>query len=263
MKIKFSKYQGAGNDFIMIDARNSMQNLGEEQIKFLCDRHFGIGADGLILLSEDPDSDFRMKYYNADGREGSMCGNGGRCIIRFAEDLGIIKGETVFSAFDGLHKGTVRNKIIRLEMGSVNKVEVYDTHVFLDTGSPHHIEFVEDVSKTDVKTLGEKIRWGAPYFEEGSNVDFVEILSDGAMKIRTFERGVEDETLACGTGITAAVLAADELGKIKGKRVEVMALGGNLAVEFEKTEEGIYTDIILEGPAEKVFEGEIEIEENL
>lgn len=263
MNIKFSKYQGAGNDFIMIDGRSSFPDLNEKQIERLCDRHFGIGADGLIILSEDADSDFRMIYYNADGREGSMCGNGGRCILRFAETLGIIEGEAVFSAFDGLHRGWLDKQKVRIEMSAVGKVEIYDNHVFLDTGSPHHIEFVENVAKIDVLTLGKKIRWGAPYLEEGSNVDFVEILSEDALKIRTYERGVEGETLACGTGITAAVLAAYELGKIKRNRVAVTAEGGELAVEFKKSESGNYTDIILEGPAEKVFEGEIEIENQL
>lgn len=258
MKIKFFKYQGAGNDFIIIDDRKRQFPQLENTIRFLCDRHFGIGADGLILLQDDANSDFRMVYFNSDGRESSMCGNGGRCIAQFAHDLGMIENKASFTAVDGLHEANIQQKTIRLKMANVAKVEVFENHLFLNTGSPHHVEFVENISEIDVKNYGRKIRYEAPYFEEGANVNFVESI-DGSLKIRTYERGVEDETLACGTGITAAAIAAFESGKIRGNKIEVMAIGGNLLVEFERNHSGGYQNVWLTGPAEKVFEGEIEI----
>ena len=258
MKLKFAKYQGAGNDFILVDDRNSTFSLGNEEIKKLCDRHFGIGADGLILLQKDENADFKMVYFNSDGREGSMCGNGGRCIVRFAEDLNLIQNRTHFHAVDGLHEALILGDVIQLKMANVANVNSYPSHLFLNTGSPHHIEFVKEVDAIDVKHLGAQIRYGNPYFDEGSNVNFVEIVEDGSLKIRTYERGVEDETLACGTGISAAAIAAFESGKIKANPVKVQAIGGNLEVRFEKNASGGYENIWLIGPAEKVFDGEID-----
>ena len=259
MKIKFFKYQGAGNDFILIDDRKRTFPQNQETIELLCNRHFGIGSDGLILLQDDTNSDFRMVYFNSDGRESSMCGNGGRCIARFAHDLGLAENKVSFTAVDGFHEANIRKDAIRLKMVNVAKVEIFENHLFLNTGSPHHIEFIENVSEINVKNYGRKIRYEAPYFEEGSNVSFVELTTNGSLKIRTYERGVEDETLACGTGITAAAIAAFESGKIKKNKIEVMAMGGNLLVEFERNHSGGYENIWLTGPAEKVFEGEIEI----
>ncbi|MFA7446907.1 MAG: diaminopimelate epimerase [Weeksellaceae bacterium] len=259
MKLQFTKYQGAGNDFILIDDRNFTFSLGKEEIEKLCDRHFGIGADGLILLQKDEKADFKMVYFNADGREGSMCGNGGRSVVRFAEDLDLIQNKTKFNAVDGLHEAVISADIIQLKMTNVANVNSYPSHLFLNTGSPHHIKFVHEVDAVDVKHLGAQIRYGNPYFDEGSNVNFVEVLKDNSLRIRTYERGVEDETLACGTGITAAAIAAYDSGKIDSNHVRIHAVGGELEVKFEKNTSGGYEDIWLIGPAEKVFEGVIEL----
>lgn len=243
----------------MIDDRSKSFSLNKSKIEQICNRHFGIGADGLILLQEDDFADFKMVYYNSDGNVSSMCGNGGRCIVRFAEDLNICHNETSFQAVDGLHLANLNQKNIELKMINVESVGVFPTHSFLNTGSPHHIAFVQDVSVIDVKHKGAQIRYGSPYFDEGSNVNFVEILGQNSLKIRTYERGVEDETLACGTGITAAAIAAFECGKITTNQVKVFALGGELEVKFEKNSSGGFENVWLIGPAEKVFDGEIEI----
>lgn len=243
----------------MIDNRSLNFRAETEIISKLCDRHFGIGADGLILLQNSENAEFEMVYYNSDGRIGSMCGNGGRCTVSFAKNLGIIGDKTFFLATDGYHQAEINNDIIRLEMRPVSEIKKFDNHLFLNTGSPHHIEFVDDVKLVDVKTEGAKIRYGAPYFEEGSNVNFVQILNGNSIRIRTYERGVEDETLACGTGVTAAAIAAFESGAINTNEVNVSAVGGDLKVSFSKTEDGTYQNIWLSGPAEFVFKGEIEI----
>lgn len=260
MKFSFYKYQGAGNDFVMIDDRNRNFPQYREVINHVCNRHFGIGADGLILLQDDAGSDFRMVYFNSDGRESTMCGNGGRCIARFAKDLGLIGNEASFVAIDGEHSVKIEENKIHLKMSSVSEVQTFEDHLFLNTGSPHHIEFVKDMSEVDVKNYGRKIRCGAPYFEEGANVNFVELIDDNTLRIRTYERGVEDETLACGTGITAAAIAAYESEKILKNEIRVLAEGGNLFVKFEKNASGGYENVWLTGPAQKVFEGEIEVE---
>ncbi|MDD3772131.1 MAG: diaminopimelate epimerase [Weeksellaceae bacterium] len=257
MKLFFSKYQGAGNDFILIDDRNLNFQLTENQIENICNRHFGIGADGLILLQNDTEFDFRMVYFNSDGREGSMCGNGGRCIVRFAEHLNLIQNKARFIAIDGWHEALINKESIELKMSDLSEIKSYPSHFFLDTGSPHHIEFVENTAAIDVKARGAQIRYGNLYFDEGTNVNFVEILGRDSLKIRTYERGVEDETLACGTGVTAAAIAGFESGKINSNRVKIEALGGTLEVRFEKNKSGRYENIWLTGPAEKVFDGEI------
>lgn len=259
MKIPFFKYQGAGNDFVMVDDRTETFPQDEKQIEMICDRHFGVGADGLILLQNDDISDFKMVYFNSDGRQSTMCGNGGRCIVRFAHDLGLIQGKTIFQAIDGEHEAILNENGVELKMSNVSEVQNFENHLFLNTGSPHHIEFVQKVEDVDVKNHGKQIRYGAPYFEEGSNVNFVEITSENSLKIRTYERGVEDETLACGTGITAASIAAFEAGKISTSEVNVSAMGGELKVKFEKNLSGGYENIWLIGPAEFVFGGEIEV----
>lgn len=259
LKITFYKYQGAGNDFVMIDDRNNLFPIETEIISRLCDRHFGIGADGLILLQNDNSADFKMVYFNADGKIGSMCGNGGRCIVHFANHLGIIGHSGFFTAADGLHKGIIEEGIIKLSMKEVTKIEKFDDYMFIDTGSPHHIEFVNDVNAVDVKSKGAEIRYGVPYFETGSNVNFVQLINENTIQIRTYERGVEDETLACGTGVTAAAIAAYESNKVLLNEVKVSAVGGDLSVNFSKNESGIYEEIWLCGPAQCVFKGEIEI----
>ncbi len=255
MDLRFYKYQGAGNDFVMIDDRSNQFPQRKDFIEQLCNRHFGIGADGLILLQKDLKADFKMVYFNSDGRESTMCGNGGRCIVLFAKDLGLIDSETSFQAIDGLHEAVLDEGKIHLKMSNVSQVDNFPSHLFLNTGSPHHVEFVEEVSQVDVKNQGNQIRYGAPYFEEGVNVNFVEIVNENSLKIRTYERGVEDETLACGTGIAAAAIAAFESGKISVEEVMVLAVGGELRVKFEKNSSSGYENIWLTGPAEFVFEG--------
>ncbi|UMB53891.1 diaminopimelate epimerase [Lutibacter sp. A64] len=257
MKIHFYKYQGAGNDFIMVDNRDlSFPKTNKQLINKLCDRRFGIGADGLILLEPSENEDFTMVYFNADGNEGSMCGNGGRCIVAFAKQLAVINNKTTFNAVDGLHFASIENEIVSLKMIDVTDIEVSDTHAFLNTGSPHHVSFTEEISDLNVKEVGAKIRYGAPYFETGTNVNFVEKTATDSFKVRTYERGVEDETLACGTGVTAVAIAAHNSNKTSDTSIKIEVLGGNLEVSFEKIK-NTYTNVFLKGPAQFVFEGNI------
>lgn len=258
MKIKFYKYQGAGNDFVMIDNRDGNFPVNKETIEKICDRNFGIGADGLILLENDSETDFRMVYFNSDGNESTMCGNGGRCIVRFAHDLDVTNENMTFNAIDGLHHAVVDGETIRLRMIDIKEVEDHDRYLFMNTGSPHHVEFVDNVQNVDVYNRGKKIRNGAPYFETGSNINFVEVLPNQTLKIRTYERGVEDETLACGTGITAAAIASYIRGFVKDNVISIEALGGKLSVNFDE-KNNTFENIWLNGPAVRVFEGEIEI----
>lgn len=258
MKIKFYKYQGAGNDFVMIDNRTKDFPIDKNIIEKICNRNFGVGGDGLILLENDQASNFRMVYFNSDGNESTMCGNGGRCIVRFAHDLQVTDENMTFNAIDGLHHAVVDGDTIRLQMIDVKEVEDHDRYLFMNTGSPHHVQFTKNVKDVDVYNLGKKIRNGSPYYEEGSNVNFVEILPNQSLKIRTYERGVENETLACGTGITAAAIASYIRGFVKNNNIYVEALGGKLSVNFEE-KNNTFENVWLNGPAVRVFEGEIEI----
>lgn len=249
--MKFYKYQGTGNDFIMIDDRDYSFPISQKYIEHLCHRRFGIGADGLILLQNDAEYDFRMIYYNADGREGSMCGNGGRCTVRFAEDLGIFKENTKFIAVDGEHKAKANKKAITLKMGEVHSLECRENYDFMNTGSPHYVTYVTDIEKFDVLSLGKSIRYSPEWVARGgTNVNFVEILTDDTIYVRTYERGVEDETYSCGTGVTASVLSANMRHSMKSP-INVITKGGKLQVLFN---EG-FTEIHLIGPAIKVFDG--------
>ena len=258
MKVHFYKYQGTGNDFIMIDNRDFSFPKSNSLINKLCDRRFGIGADGLILLEPSEKNDFTMVYFNADGNEASMCGNGGRCIVAFAKQLTIIDKETTFEAVDGLHYASIKNDIVSLQMIDIDTIESFKDHIFLNTGSPHHISFNDDVENIDVKELGSKIRYGAPYFKEGTNVNFAEQISDNSFKVRTYERGVEDETLACGTGVTAVAIAANKSNRTKASTINIEVLGGQLEVSFHR-EGDVYRNVFLKGPAQFVFEGNIKI----
>ncbi|MBL7920107.1 MAG: diaminopimelate epimerase [Bacteroidia bacterium] len=260
MQLSFYKYQGTGNDFILIDNRSNKISLNNEQVKFLCDRRFGIGADGLMLLELEPGSDFKMVYYNSDGNPSSMCGNGGRCITAFAKYLGIIKNTAKFLAIDGLHDATVdENEIVSLKMQDVKNVEVGDDYFYLNTGSPHFVKFINNVESFDVKNMGALIRYNERFKEEGTNVNFIERLED-KLFVRTYERGVEDETYSCGTGVTAAALVAAVKGISNGKNnCLIKTIGGNLEVKFERVLEQNFYNIWLIGPAKKVFSGTIEI----
>ena len=259
MKTDFYKYQGAGNDFVIIDNRQLLFPKNDnELIKRICDRKFGIGADGLMLLEDSGHSDFKMIYYNADGHEGSMCGNGGRCIVAFAKSLGMFDQKTSFEALGETYSATVGNDLVNLKMTDVREIQIHPDHVFLDTGSPHHISFTDNVSQLDVFKVGREIRYGAPYNDRGTNVNFVQKINEHTFKVRTYERGVEDETLSCGTGVTAAALASFHMNKTISKSIDIQTLGGDLTIEFEK-ENDVYTNIILTGPASFVFKGSITI----
>ncbi len=259
MQIQFYKYQGTGNDFILIDNRQQLfPKNNTKLIAQLCNRKFGIGADGLILLELSELHDFTMVYYNADGKEGSMCGNGGRCTVAFAHKLQIIENETRFEAIDGLHEASILNDTVRLKMNDVATVENYGDHLFLDTGSPHHITYVDDVKNVNVKITGSKIRYGAPYFMAGSNVNFVEKKTENTFKVRTYERGVEDETLSCGTGVTAVAIASHKANKTNGTKIILETLGGKLEVSFD-VDNNIYKNVFLKGKATLVYNGEITI----
>ncbi len=259
MKFSFHKYQGTGNDFIMIDDRNQQFPIHDTDfIARCCDRRFGIGADGLILVQESTTTDFKMVYFNSDGRESTLCGNGARCTVAFAASLGIIKHKTTFDAVDGSHFACIEaDHTISLRMHDIHSIECTHTHAFLDTGSPHHVTMVEDLPHYDVTGQGAKIRYGAPYFEEGANVNFVHQLSENSFSIRTYERGVEDETLSCGTGATAVAIAMHKQGHTSSKDLIIQVVGGELNVSFE-VENNRYTAINLRGPAQFVFSGEFE-----
>lgn len=257
MTIRFHKYHGTGNDFILIDNRQDTLFLTKEQVAFLCHRHFGIGADGLMLLQEQPGYDFRMVYYNADGGESSMCGNGGRCITAFAHKLGIIASKASFIAIDGPHTATIDgDDIIRLHMKDVTDINNHkDGHSILDTGSPHYIQWVEDIQQAPVVAEGRTIRYSDQFAPGGINVNFVQRVDDG-LWVRTYERGVEDETLSCGTGVTASAVAAtgDNTGEFE---MNIFTPGGQLQVAFNKPTPGTAREVILAGPARFVFEGEL------
>jgi diaminopimelate epimerase len=258
MKITFNKYQGAGNDFIIIDNRKELINPDNMVlINKLCDRRFGIGADGLILVSAHDKGDFEMKYFNSDGKIGSMCGNGGRCTAHFARKWQIAGINQKFMAYDGLHEAEVGEDTVRLQMGNVNDYKIINGNYFIDTGSPHYVVFTKDIDKIDVNEEGKKIRWAPEFAPGGTNVNFVEI-NDNGLYIRTFERGVEEETLACGTGVTASAIASVLKGHFDTGSVSVKARGGNLKVEL-RINNGKVSNIWLNGPATFVYEGEIEI----
>ena len=257
MQQKFYKYQGTGNDFVMIDNRQqTFDKNNTKHVAFLCDRRFGIGADGLILLENHEDYDFKMIYYNSDGNESSMCGNGGRCLVAFAKDLGVIENKATFEAVDGLHHASIEGGIVKLQMLDVNDVEKHKTHMFLDTGSPHHVQFEEAIETFDIKSKGAKIRYGAPYNEAGSNVNFVKKIADNTFTMRTYERGVEDETLSCGTGATAVALAMHATNETNANLITLNVQGGELKVSFD-VENGVYKNVWLIGPAKRVYQGTI------
>ncbi|WP_430399132.1 diaminopimelate epimerase [Flavobacterium sp.] len=258
MQLKFYKYQGTGNDFVMIDNRTSVfPKNNTKLVKELCDRRFGIGADGLILLENHDKYDFTMVYYNSDGNESSMCGNGGRCLVAFAKQMGVISNIAEFEAVDGYHFATINdNNIVSLQMKDVDVVDVKENYIFLNTGSPHHVAIVEDLSHFNIKEEGAKIRYSNLYGKSGSNVNFVAQLNDDTFAVRTYERGVEDETLSCGTGVTAVAIAMFVTKKTTSNHVKLNVEGGKLAVYFDE-HNGVFTNVNLIGPATYVFEGTI------
>lgn len=262
MNIHFYKFQGNGNDFIILDNRGNYIDLNATQIQKLCNRRFGIGADGLMLVVVSAMYDFEMVYYNSDGNISSMCGNGGRCIAAFARLHGIVGDEMIFEAWDGLHKAVIESEIVAgeswdvsLQLADVLDVDKNDDYYFLDTGSPHYVEFVDKAAEINVEIEGKKTRESERFAPGGTNVNFVEI-SPERIFVRTFERGVEEETLSCGTGVTAAAIAAFlETGQ---KGIPIHTTGGDFTVSFTQNGDK-FTDVWLRGPAKLVFEGNVSV----
>lgn len=259
MKVHFHKYQGTGNDFVMIDNRDLLfPKLNSHLIKKLCDRRFGIGGDGLILLENHKSVDFKMVYFNSDGNQSTMCGNGGRCLVSFAKTLNIIDNETNFEAIDGMHYATISaDGLVSLQMKNVENIKISDDFCVLDTGSPHYVAIVEDLENMDVKREGSQIRYSDMYANEGCNVNFVKKINDNTFAIRTYERGVEDETLSCGTGATAVAIAMKSIGKTLANSVLIIVRGGQLQIDFVCIN-AQFKNVFLTGKAQLVFEGFID-----
>ncbi len=258
--INFYKYQGTGNDFVMIDDREESFDINAHQlIAKLCDRKFGIGADGLILIRNHTSADFEMVYYNADGYQTSLCGNGSRCAVHFAAFLGMFEDQCTFQTIEGLLKAKIEEELVEINMPDVASMESISDDYFLNTGSPHYVQFVNNVEKFDVYHQGNKIRNSDPYKKEGVNVNFVELVDENKIFVRTYERGVEDETFSCGTGVTASAIA---FGSKKGvNNVHIKTLGGDLQVQFQSDQKnGGFCNVFLKGPAVMVFKGEIKID---
>ena len=258
MTFSFTKYQGTGNDFIMVDCTAAKDfTLTSEQITDLCDRRFGIGADGVILIFKHPTLDFTMTYYNSDGSQ-SFCGNGGRCAVDFAHSLGLIKNKATFEAIDGVHEATRENGLISLKMSDVKTFTKDETAFIIDTGSPHFVKFVADVDDENIVEYGKNIRYSLKYKKEGINVNLVEVVGNNHLEMLTYERGVEDETYSCGTGATAVALAFALVLDFDDIDVTIDVKGGQLYVKAERFDSS-FESIYLIGPAEKVFDGIISI----
>jgi diaminopimelate epimerase len=265
MKFEIYKYQGCGNDFVLIDNRSEEFPVDSDIVKWLCDRRFGVGADGLMLLENDAEYDFKMRYFNCDGGEASMCGNGGRCIVLFAHHLGIGSEHKLFMGIDGLHQAQIleydnSRAVVKLEMIDVDSVQSMGDDLFLDTGSPHYVHFCENPDNEDVVAYGRSVRYGEYFLQRGgTNVNMVQILSENELFVRTYERGVEDETLACGTGVTASAIAATVKTASKENHWHVKTRGGLLTVDFERDSNGRFGNIRLTGSAVRVFATEIDL----
>ncbi len=264
MTLPFFKYQATGNDFVLFDNRNKKYSFSPEQIKSICDRRFGVGADGIMLIEPHAELDFNLQYYNSDGTQ-SLCGNGSRAAVSFASSLGLINGKTTFNAYDGPHDAElVDPNYVRLRMNDVTVISAVGDDLFIHTGSPHYVRFVDDAQAVNVYQEGKRIRYSEPYKPGGTNVNFVQLLGRDSIFVRTYERGVEDETLSCGTGVTAAALAAS----FRNQRSPIMikTLGGDLSVDFKYVDPsegsghaGMFTDVFLSGPAKMVYKGELEL----
>jgi diaminopimelate epimerase len=256
MTVEFYKYHGTGNDFVLIDNRSLFFDKNNtELISKICSRHFGVGADGLILLENDNLYDFKMIYFNSDGKQTSMCGNGGRCIISFAKKLNIIDDKANFMAIDGIHEGIINNNLIKIKMNTVSEIQNINTGFLLDTGSPHFVKFCDSIDNINVFDFGRELRNNKEISEDGVNINFTEVIDNSSIKVRTYERGVENETLSCGTGVIASALSAYKKGLVDTNRIKINTLGGELFVSFEFN--NIYKNIWLEGPAIEVYKGQI------
>ena len=256
MNLNFYKYHGCGNDFVLVDNRSEIFKKGNiALLSKLCNRHFGIGADGVILIENDSEQDFKMIYFNADGSQ-TFCGNGARCAVSFAQYLKIIKNKTNFMAIDGMHFAEIKNGIVSLKMSDVSNIEIKERATFLNTGTQHHVALVADLGEYDVFKEGKKIR--DTYEDPGSNVNFVQQINESTFRVRTYEKGVENETLACGTGVTAVAIAMHKIKKTNSSCISLPVEGGILEVSF-KEKEGVYTSVFLTGPAAFVYKGKIEV----
>ncbi|MEA3445888.1 MAG: diaminopimelate epimerase [Bacteroidota bacterium] len=272
MKIDFFKYQGTGNDFIIIDNRGLEYNLSKKQVAYLCNRRFGIGADGLMLLENHDNLDFEMRYFNADGAEASLCGNGGRCMVAFAKMQGLFTNSTKFMAVDGVHEASINKKgIVDLKMLDVTTIRKTLNGYYLNTGSPHYVTFVDNADILDVFVEGRNIRYHKEFSPDGCNVNFVDEIETGIIKVYTYERGVENETLSCGTGVVAAAISSYIKNRPSTDNFSVQTKGGNLSVKFSCTETKkasqnknlLFTNIWLSGPAEFVFSGYIKLNQTI
>ena len=264
MKIQFYKYQGTGNDFVMVDNRSGNFNYNNaEFISSICDRRYGIGCDGLILIEDNNDLDFTMKYFNSDGSELGMCGNGARCVTQFAKKLGIINDSAIFQASDGAHHAEiidnnyVRVKMNDIDMSNYDLIDKNFDNIYLDNGAPHLVINSNDIDKIDVFNEGRKIRYGDKYKHEGVNINFVEFTSNSSLcKVRTYERGVEDETLSCGTGAIAVAVVLNYSNIINKEEIKISMKGGNLKVSFSRVGDN-FSNIWLSGAVSEIYKGEI------
>lgn len=262
MKMHFHKYQATGNDFIIIDTREENLVLEEKDIRLLCDRHFGIGSDGLIIFGNSDKADFSMQFFNPDGSGGMMCGNGGRSIVKFASDKSVISNSCSFIAPDGLHLATINNDIVSLKMVNPTLLQEFEDGFYINTGTSHFVVFENDLSKINIIEKGRALRYDKRFLAyNGCNVNFVEEISTNNLQIQTYERGVEDLTLACGTGICAAAITYSIKKSLPcgQNTVNIKAKGGDLQVKFIKHPDNTFTEVHLIGKATKVFEGEINI----
>jgi diaminopimelate epimerase len=258
--ISFYKYQGAGNDFILIDHR--LNNIKTDKILLaqkMCQRRFGIGSDGIIFIEKSASADFKMDFLNPDGSR-SFCGNGSRCAVKFAQFLNCFaSNQCTFEAIDGFHKAKLIDGLVAIEMKNVSNITYLQNDFFINTGSPHYIKYIKGIDEVDIVSLGREIRYSEPFKKEGTNVNVIEEVLPNQLKVRTYERGVEDETLACGTGVTACALSYGVKHQLADAEILVKALGGNLSVNFKRDHENRFTDIWLTGPAEYVFTGTYDI----
>ncbi|MFT4678980.1 MAG: diaminopimelate epimerase [Flavobacteriales bacterium] len=255
LELNFSKYHGAGNDFILINNLDGSIDLSVDQIQLLCDRNFGIGSDGLILIESCALADYSVNFYNPDGSQ-SFCGNGSRCAYRMAMDLKLVSDTCTFLAFDGLHQASSQGKDVSISMSDVKSIDPYKDGFVVQTGSPHFVKFCQDLDKIKIVQEAHSVRYDDKYKEKGINVNFV-LPRNGEIALRTYERGVEAETLACGTGVTAAALVY-AMSQDHLREVKVHAVGGDLKVGFKRMGEG-FCDVWLTGPAQHVYHGNIKL----
>jgi len=256
MKIKFQKFESGGNDFVLIDNRKNIYNLNSDKIKKICNRNFGVGADGLIIIKKSTIADVKMCYYNSDGKPSTLCGNGTRCLFLFSLNLRIVKKYAKIETSEGIYSASISdNNLVSLKMKDIDDILLFSNKAYLNTGSPHYVEMVKDLKKISVKKMGSSIRFSSKYSPDGTNVNFCNKISNKKFEIRTYERGVEDETLSCGTGATAVAIAVHAMGLTNQNKILIKTKGGELIVSFEAYKTG-YKNIYLKGPTKYVFKGE-------